>query len=149
MGLSPREFFTKFAGAMNARDYATLEPMVHPDFLARMPQSGEQSRGLEGFRLQAESYPGGIPDVPPLGEVQLLGDEERWVITPGFTVVPLGSATEFTIVGRVAYPDGKLWHSVMVVELRDELLYRVDFFFAPEMPAPLLGSLPTWSADKQ
>ena len=139
--MNPREFFTTFATAMNARDFSTLESLVHPDCVALMPQSGERSRGFEAFRLQAEMYPGGVPDVPALPEVQFLGDEERWVITPGFTVVPLASPNQFTIVGSVRYPDGKLWHSVMMVELRDERLFRAEVFFAPEMPAPLMDSL--------
>ena len=141
MGLSPREFFTTFATAMNARDYDTLEEMIHPEFVASMPQSGERSRGLEGFKIQAEMYPGGVPDVPLLPEAQLVGDDERWVITPGFTVVPLASRNEFTVIGRVPYPDGTVWHSLLMVELRDELLYRMDIYFAPEMDAPLMDAL--------
>jgi len=141
MTLSPREFFTTFATAMNLRDYDTLEPMIHPEFVASMPQSGERSRGLEAFKLQAEMYPGGVPDVPLLPNAHLVGDDERWVITPGFTVVPLATANEFTIIGRVPYPDGTVWHSVLMVELREELLYRMDIYFAPEMEAPLMDSL--------
>jgi hypothetical protein len=142
--LNPREFFTAFATAMNARDYSTLEGMVHPDFVTFMPQSGEQSRGLEGFRLQGDAYPGGAPDVPPLPEVRLFGDDERWAITPAFTVVPLASPSDYTIVGRVTYPDGNVWHSVLMVELRDERLYRMEVYFAPELPAPLAESIATF-----
>jgi hypothetical protein len=149
MGLSPRELFTTFATAMNTRDHATLEALTHPDFVAFMPQSGERSRGLEALILQGDLYPGGVPDVPPLPEVQLVGDDERWAITPGFTVVPLAAANRFTIIGRVPYPDGTVWHSVLLVELRDEKVYRMDIYFAPEMPAPLMGALLTGSAGTQ
>jgi hypothetical protein len=141
MGLSPREFFTTFATAMNAGDYDTLEALIHPDFVAFMPQSGERSRGLEALKFEREMYPGGVPDVPLLPNAQLFGDDERWVITPGFTVVPLATTNEFTIIGRVPYPDGTVWHSLLMVELRDTLLYRLDIYFAPEMKAPLMDAL--------
>jgi hypothetical protein len=149
MGLSPREFFTTFATAMNTRDVATLEGMTHPDFVAFMPQSGERSRGLAALLIQGDAYPGGVPEVPLLPDVQFMGDEERWAITPGFTVVPLASANEFTIIGRVPYPDGTVWHSLLMVELRDERLYRMDIYFAPEMPAPIQDSMLSGSAGTQ
>ena len=147
MGLSPRELFTKFATALNTRDLATLHQLAHPELVFFMPQSGERSTGLEALIVHGDAYPGGVPEVPLSPEV-FVGEEERWVITPGFTVVPLAAGNKFTIIARVPYPDGKVYHSVLIVELRDELVYRMDVYFAPEMPAPLLGVL-TGSAGTQ
>jgi len=147
--MTPREFFTTFTTALNTRDHATLQRLTHPEFVLFMPQTGERSRGLEALIVQGDMYPGGVPDVPPLPEVQFLGDEERWALSPGFTVVPLADAHEFTIIGRVPYPDGKVWHSVLIAELRDEKLYRMDVYFAPEMEAPLMDALLTASAGTQ
>jgi hypothetical protein len=145
MAFNPREFFMAFATAMNERDYETLGRLLHPDFVAFMPQSGEQSRGVEGFKLQSEAYPGGVPDMPQLPDVKFVGDDELWAITPSFTVVPLATPNEFTIISRVTYPDGVAWHSIVMVELRDELLYRTEFFFAPELRAPLAESIARYS----
>jgi len=136
-----RDLFTRFAKAVNARDRTTLEPMFHPEFTATSPQSGERSRGFEGFWAQMESYPGGVPEMPGLPDARLLVDDDRWAITPAYTVVPLTAPNQFTIVAATAYPDGQRWHVVSMVELRDELIYRMEFFFAPELPAPLSDSI--------
>jgi hypothetical protein len=127
---------------LNARDRAGLEPLFHPDFTAWLPQSGEMSRGFEGFWAQFESYPGVFDsndDVLP--DPRLIGDHDRWVITPGFNVVPLTAPNSVTMLYRDVYPDGSTWYVVGLLELRDELIYRFEFFFAPELPAPLAESI--------
>ena len=69
--------------------------------------------------------------------MNVLGDEERWAISPGYTVIPLASPNAFTVKYRVQYPDGHWWHVVGQIELRDGKMYRMENYFAPEMPAPL------------
>jgi hypothetical protein len=146
MATNPREFFTRFSRAVNARDRDTLVGMFHREFEAVSPQTGEVSRGFEQFWDQLVSYPGGAPDMPELPETRLLGDEERWAITPSYTVIPLRTPNDFTVIDRTIYPDGTAWHTVALVELRDDLLYRIELYHAPEMPPPLMaavGSTPT------
>ncbi len=57
---------------------------------------------------------------------KLVVDEDRWVITPSFTVVPLASPNTYTAVMKVRYPDGTDWHVVLLVELRDEKVASVE-----------------------
>ena len=90
---------------------------------------------------QLASYPGVSEDVLQVTESQILGDDERWAITPGYTVVPLTSPVEFTTVFRTQYPDGSWWWVVAIVELRDEKIYRLRNFFAPFLAAPLPESI--------
>ena len=139
MAANARDFFTRFATAVNARDRVTLEGMFHPEFITTSPQTGEVARGFDPFWEQLLTYPGGAPDMPL--ETRLLGDDDRWAITPSYTVVPLSAPNEFTVINRTEYPDGSIWHSVAMVELRDDLLYRLEVYFAPEMPAPLAESI--------
>ena len=141
MPVNTRDLFTRFAAAVNARDQQTLRHMFHPEFIAWSPQSGERSIGFDGFWAQMENYPGGVPEMPTLPDARLLGDDDRWAITPAYTVVPLAAPNEFTILSTTTYPDGQRWHVVSIVELRDELIYRMEFFFAPELPAPLTDSI--------
>jgi hypothetical protein len=94
---------------------------------------------------QAETYPGGNPEVPL--DARVLADEDRWAISPGYTVVPLSSPNEFTVVSNVQYPDGTWWHIVGLIELRDGKLYRMENYFAPQLPAPLAESIASWPAD--
>ena len=141
MAFDAHDFFIRFVRAIDHHDRATLEAMIHPDLVADMPQSGERSRGFEGFWAQMEQYPDGGVDNPIESEARLLQAEDRWAITPSYTVVPLASRTEFTVLMRAQYPDGRWWHIVVLVELRDDKIYRTLNYFAPEMPAPLAESI--------
>jgi hypothetical protein len=142
VAFDPQRFFAEFLAAMLARDREALSRLIHPDLVAHMPQTGEQTRGFEGFWAELESYPGGAQNIRS-SDVRLLGDEERWAVTPGYTVVPMARASTYTVVGRATYPDGSNWHSIFGVEMRDEKLYRLEGYFAPELPAPLLALVGT------
>jgi hypothetical protein len=141
MSFDAHAFFVRFIRAIDTHDRATLEEMIHPDLVADMPQSGERSRGFEGFWAQMEQYPGGGVESSIESESRLLQPEDRWAITPAYTVVPLASPTEFTVLMRAQYPDGGWWHIVVLVELRDERIWKTTNYFAPELPAPLAESI--------
>jgi SnoaL-like protein len=134
-------FFVKFVRAVDELDFTTLESLIHPDLVADSPQSGERSFGFDGFRAQLEQYPGGGVENPLPTTGRLIADEDRWAITPSYTVVPLTSRNEFTALLRAQYPDGSWWHIITLVELRDEKVYRTVSYFAPELPAPLGESI--------
>jgi hypothetical protein len=141
-----RDFMDRFVAAINAQDADTAVAMVHPDFIGDTPQSGERSVGRAGFSAQLRNYPG-IEDNPiAVDDAQLLSsDDERYAMTPGFTVVQLAAPNTFTVVFRTRYPDGKWWRMLLNVELRDHMLYRMENYFAPELPAPLAESMATYS----
>ena len=141
MPFDARDFFLRFITAMNSFDYAQIKPLLHPDLIVSLPQSGERSFGPDAFLEQLASYPGITPDMLQLTEPQIFGEDERWAISPGYTVVPLTSPNEFTSVFRAQYPDGSSWWVVALVELRDEKVYRVENFFAPVLAAPLPESI--------
>lgn len=131
------EFFKRYYRAIGARDFGTLETMFHPDFVGEYPQSGERFRGFRSFRSQLEHY----SDPQPLtGQDELvtkvLGDEERWAITPGYTVVPLAGPQQYTTISRARYPDGSYWRVVSIMTLRDGLIAHSETYFAPEFEPP-------------
>ena len=66
-------------------------------------------------------------------------------MSPGFTVVPLASPNEFTVTYRILYPGGQWWHAVSHLEMRDNKLYRMENYFAPEVAAPLADSIAAFS----
>jgi hypothetical protein len=149
MAKKPRTFFEELIVAMSVVDREALAQMVHPEFEGFFPQSGELTRGFDQFMAGLEQYPGGPPESDDVPEMDLLNEEDRWAITPAYTVVPLANPEMFTIVGKSMYPDGLLWHIVMRVQLRDERLYRTETYFAPPIPAPLLESVLSGSAGTQ
>ena len=126
--------------ALTERDVETLRELVHDDVVSTSPQSGERSVGFDAFLSEGDNYPGGTPQVDE-ADSRIIGDDERWVITPSYTVVPLASPTSYTAVMKVRYPDATSWFVVMLVELRDHKIASVEAYYAPEMPGPLLASV--------
>jgi hypothetical protein len=134
---STEDFFRRYIRALAARDFAALEQMIHPDYIGEYPQSGERFRGFGSFKFQLEQYPGGLPasevDDPT---TKILGAEERWAISPGYTVLPLSGPERFTTVSRTSYPDGSRWWVVSILTLKDGKVAHAETYFAPEFEPP-------------
>ena len=131
------EFFKRYVRAIAQGDFDTLERMIHPDYTAEYPQSGERFRGFASLRAQLENYPGGRPAAPADDPyTQVLGDEERWAITPGYTVLPLAGPERYTTVTRAPYPDGSRWWVVSILTLKDDKVWHAETYFAPEFEPP-------------
>jgi hypothetical protein len=132
-----RDFFSRYVRAIADLDYDTLGAMIHPDFVGDYPQSGERTRGWPAMRAQLENYPGGLRTGElPATQAKVVGAESRWVISPGYTVLPLAGPERYTTVARAHYPDGSHWWVVAIVELRDDLVYRAETYFAPDFDPP-------------
>jgi hypothetical protein len=130
----PRAVFEAFLDAMNHANTAALEGLVHPDFVDAYPQSGERTHGLANLRAIVDNYPGGYISG---GTDRIVGSEDRWVVTPSFTVQRIeGSGDTFTGVQKGRYPDGSEWHIVTIGEIRDGRVWRVQSFFAPAFEPP-------------
>lgn len=58
-------------------------------------------------------------------------------MTPGFSVVKVtGGGDTYTGVGRMRYPDGKVWHIIMLVRVRGGRIVRNTSYFAEPFDAP-------------
>jgi hypothetical protein len=134
---SKQEFFKRYVNAIAERDYAKLEPMFHAEYVAEYPQSGERFRGFGAFRAQLESYPGGLPPQSyDDSNTKVLGEDERWAMSPGYTVLPLAGPDRFTTVSRTPYPDGSYWWVVSILTLKDDKVVHAETYFAPEFDPP-------------
>lgn len=132
-----RQLFERFVEAINRLDFDALEEIIDPDYVGFYPQSGERFRGFGAFRAQLEHYPGGlISNSSDVRNAKVIGDEERWVITPGYTVLPLTGPERYTTVARSQYPDGSKWHIISIVEVRDGRIVSSETYFAPEFEPP-------------
>lgn len=129
----PRAVFEAFLQASNRRDTAALRDLVHRDYVETYPQSGERTHGFENLRAIIEGYPGGFEDV---GTDRVVGSEDRWVMTPAFTLLRIeGAGDTFTGVQRARYPDGSEWYVVSIGEIREGRVWRVQTFFGPTFEA--------------
>jgi hypothetical protein len=127
--------FEAYLRAANSRDVAALEGLFDDDFEDVYPQSGELTRGLANFRSIIEQYPGG--GYAGQGTDRLVGTEDRWVLTPSFTVIRIeGTGDTFTGVTRSRYPDGTDWYIVTIAQMRNGKLWRAETYFAQTFEPP-------------
>jgi hypothetical protein len=140
MSFDAHQFMVDLFGGLLAHDRARVERLIHPEFISDLPQSGERSVGFDNFWAQFVTYPGSAP-IPDVPEIRLLGEGERYAMSPAYTVVPLASPDDYSLIVRSQYPDGSWWHTITLVKVRDGKLYRMSNYFAPELPAPLAESI--------
>src|SRR5436190_5810048 len=134
---SKQDFFKRYMQAIGDQDFATLESMIHPEYTADYPQSGERFRSFAAFRFQLEHYPGGLVDQRYDDKAsKVLGEEERWAISPGYTVLPLTGPDRFTTVSRAPYPDGSRWWVVSILTMKDDKIWHAETYWAPEFEPP-------------
>lgn len=142
----PRAVFEAFLRAMNGGDTAALGELVHRDFTQTFPQSGELIRGLDNLRAEIEGHPGGYEGK---GTDRVVGSADRWVVTPSSTLVRIeGAGDTFTGVSKVHYSDGTDWYAVMIGEIRDGRMWRLQTFWgetfeAPPWRASIVEKIPT------
>jgi hypothetical protein len=129
-----RQVFEQYVEAMNRADFDALGRLHHSDYVEDYPQSGERIRGFPALRAMFEHYPGGVRGGTASNH-RFLG-EERWVMTPGYTVVPMAGTDTYTSILKNRYPDGSIWHIVSFFQLRDGLISRRTSYFAPEFEPP-------------
>ena len=128
-----REIIEAYSSALT-HDLDQLDALRHPDFVEDWPQSGERVRGRANMRSIDEHYPGNLTQGAAL---RIVGSEDRWVLTPTYSPLRIeGTGDVYTGVWRATYPDGKRWHVISLIQLKDQLVWRATTFFAEEFDAP-------------
>jgi hypothetical protein len=101
-----REAIARFYIALNGRRVDDLAKLVDPDVIQEWPQSGERMRGLKNMCAVIENF----PDPPKVEVNRIVGDEDRWVLTPTWTPLRTsGTGDTYTVESRIAYPNGEVW----------------------------------------
>ena len=124
----------RYAASLASHDLDELARLRHPDWTVEWPQSGERVHSSESFAAIINAYPGG----PPRVEVsRIVGSEDRWVVTPGNTVLRVAGSGDFWwSEWRMTYPDGQEYQVIALIELRDGLVHREVVYWAPPFEAP-------------
>jgi hypothetical protein len=131
---SNEEVVLAYIAAHTRADYDAVGALRHPDWVTEWPQSGERIRGDENDRLIMANWPGGPPRA---GTIRVVGSEDRWLVTPGFTLQRVvGSGDVWWANGTARHPDGSTWYLSALFELRDHRIYRETWYFAPPVEAP-------------
>jgi ketosteroid isomerase-like protein len=131
---SNEDVVRRYVAAHAAQDVEALGELRHPDWTVAWPQSGERIRGHANERAMFAAYPGGQPNVQAK---RVVGSEDRWVMTPLFTLQRvIGNGDQWWADGVITYPDGSTWCLAILLELRDGRIHRETDYFAEPFEAP-------------
>lgn len=127
------EVVRRYAAASAEADVDSLAALRHRGWMVEWPQSGERVHGHESWAEIIRNHPDGRPAVEL---TRVVGTEDRWVVTPGNTIVKIaGSGDYWWSEWRMTYPDGSLYLCVGLLELRDGLVYRETVYWAAPFEA--------------
>lgn len=131
-----RDAVDRFATALGTGDFETVFASLADDVVEVYPQSGERFRGRENVRAIIEQYPG-IEAMPPPSVDDIVGVEDRWVMTPMFTTVKVaGGGEAYTLTARIRYPNQEEWHLVQLLRVSGgRITHMTSYFAAPFEPA--------------
>lgn len=135
-----RQVIERYVQATREGDVDAEVSLLHPEYIGRYPQSGEIIRGPENYRAIAERYPGRTEHALTISAETVSGTDDEYVTRPSWpawTVVHLvGSDNEFTLSGRINYPNGEVWHVVAFLTAKDGKIWRQTSYFAAPFEAP-------------
>jgi ketosteroid isomerase-like protein len=137
MGRSRREILEGAFDAIDRNDIERMREFLTDDYVEEYPQSGERVVGLENLRSIVENYPGGLEAGRMVGQPDIVGEDERYVMGPSMSVIHLaGSGDVWSGTAIARYPDGSRWYMAVFVEFRGDRIAKMTDYFAPELPAP-------------
>src|ERR671937_1072312 len=132
--LTNEEVARRYAEAATTNDLAQLEALRHREWRVIWPQSGEQVFSSRDFHTIIDNYPGGHATTRIR---RIVGSEDRWVVTPGNTVLRIAGSGDFWWgEWSVTYPDGRSYLCIDLMELRDGKVWRETVYWAEPFEAP-------------
>jgi len=131
-----RQVVERYVAAISADDFDAQDAVLHDEYVLVYPQSGERILGRANRRAIVERYPD-KPGPPSISHV--IGMDDQFVggaSWPTWSMVHLvGSGDDFQATGTVRYPDGVIWHYILLITLRAGKIWReTDYFAAPFDP---------------
>ena len=131
-----RQIVERYAKALAENDLDEQDALVHDDYVARYPQSGEVIRGRTNRRAVLENYPGGYTGLRP-STARIIGRDDEFISGPSWNIIHLtGSGDELTATGTITYPNGETWHFASLLTLREGKIWRQVDYFGPPFEAP-------------
>ena len=102
------------------------------NIVVEYPQSGERIKGRENNLAVLVNYPS-----PPQATIKAIrGAEDRWVLTPSWTPLRItGTGDHYVVESQITYPNGEVWSSVDMFELKNGKVVKVTEYFAAPFPS--------------
>ena len=134
--MSKEQIAERYAKALADRDLETQRDLMHPDIVARYPQSGEVIRGRDNYLTMLANYPQGLPG----GEVTSVKGEPRTTVVSPYLPMMTPTVTvyggdDFILEGIATYSDGSVFNVVVIIRLQGhQVIEEVSYFAAPFDP---------------
>ena len=123
------ELVRRYVAALIDNNADVLSAIRARQWTVSWPQSGELVRGTENEQAIKVNYPGGAPTFAPRG--RLIGSEDRWAFSPlGVPYRVAGEGESFWADWEITYPDGRRYFAVILIELRDDQVWRETQYWA-------------------
>ena len=127
----------RFIEILNGNQWDALDEVMTQDCVQEFPQSGERVRGLDNVRAVFENYPGGLESGLETEQLQILGEEPRYVMTPTFNLVRIeGTGEQPVAILKSRYPDGSDWWVIALITMRGDKMAKQVSYFAPAFAPP-------------
>ncbi|MEO7117944.1 MAG: hypothetical protein ABIZ34_03115 [Candidatus Limnocylindrales bacterium] len=132
-----RRFSTQYIAVVVQRDFAAVESMRHPEWVAEWPQSGERVPSTSADKEIHLNYPG----YPKMEIATMSAEAERWAVSPMLTPVRVaGAGSTWVELAQNTYPSGDTYIVTNVIEISKGKVRRETMYFAtPAQP-------PAWRA---
>jgi ketosteroid isomerase-like protein len=135
--MDKHEIVRRYARALETRNVEASSELMHPDIVARYPQSGEVIRGRDNYLGMLRAYPNDLPDAT----VMSVTGSSKTAIVPSTTpfsqpTVTVFGGDQFVVEGVATYPDGSVYNVVWILELRDGMVAEETSYYAEPFPAP-------------
>jgi SnoaL-like domain len=126
----------RYVEVMMERDLEAQHALLHPDVVARYPQSGEVFRGRDNYIGMLRNYPG-----LPMGQVtSIKGESHTSVQYPALpTMAPtitVYGGDDFVVEALATYADGSMYNIVILLHLERGLVKEETSYFAASFEAP-------------
>ena len=140
--MNNRRIAEQYAEASQDKEWERLGGLMHDDFVARYPQSGETFRGRDTYLSMLANFPEG------LGEADfssVKGGSDTIVMPASLPFLPptvtVFGGDRFVVEGEANYPDGAVFHIVSILRIQEgRVIEDTSYFAAPFDP-------PEWRQD--
>jgi hypothetical protein len=128
-----RDVLVRWSHLLTGGEVAASGGVYHAAWVGDYPQSGERFVGFEALRKAHDPYPGGLP----LERVRdVAGVEDAWSVGPLMPVRVHGEGACWMVEILNDYPDGSRLLQVIVIRLRERLIWRMRTWWCGPFDAP-------------
>ncbi len=127
----------QYAQASQDKEWKELAGLMHDEFVARYPQSGETFRGRNAYLSMLANFPAGLGEADfssvKGGSDTIVTPSSQPFLSPTVTVF---GGDRFVIEGVAHYPDGAVFHIVSILRVQQGRVIEDTSYFAAPIDAP-------------